>query len=241
VTTLTNEISETIVSHGLTRKFWQLQQFLSSARKRGPFRTLRMAAFELWYNCRFGTNTASVIPARELDLDEEARSHARDYFPSSYLLMHEALARAGTDWRGRSFVDFGCGMGRALLYASSLPFGEIIGVELSPALAAAARRNLDRHYNAAGKSVPFWRVEIEDARRFEIPPAASVFYFFNPFDAAVLGEVADRILGSVREAPRRCIIVYVKPVHDTVFLARGFTKLAGSAADYSLFSFGVDR
>lgn len=222
--------------HSSTDKLWRLKQFLASIRRRGLFRTLKIAAFELWYEARFGASSGVVIGVDALDIGPEPRTHATEYFPSSYFLMHEAFGCGGNDWSGRTFVDFGCGMGRALLFVSTLPFREIIGVELSPSLADTARRNLTTYYSAAGKTEPRWRVETTDARAFEIPPEASVFYFFNPFDAVVLATVADRLVASLQMAPRRAIVIYVKPVYEEVFLARGFVPLSASTSDFTLFS-----
>ena len=42
------------------------------------------------------------------------------------------------------FVDAGAGMGRALLLATRRPFKQIVGIEVSPALAAIARENVER-------------------------------------------------------------------------------------------------
>lgn len=225
--------------HRLTSKFWLFKQFAASAWNRGLARTLRIALYELWYDRKFRANTASIVPVENLDFDEEARRHAQAYFPSSYLFMCEALSHKAFDWQGRIFVDYGCGMGRALLFASTLPLRKIIGVELSPSLAAMARRNLQRYYATTRKSAPEWSVVNADARQFDIPADASIFYFFNPFDADVLGEVADRIVTSVRQSPRRCLVVYIKPVHESVFIQRGFARLAAGSADFSLFSFDV--
>jgi SAM-dependent methyltransferase len=220
-------------------KFWRLQQFLASARRRGIWRTLHIAAYEIWYDCKFGLGTGSVIAAEELDIDAESRSHSQDYFPSSYLLLHETLVHAAIDLHDHIFIDYGCGMGRALLFASTLPFREIVGIELSPTLATAARRNLAAWYAAAQKAMPIWRVETVDARLFEVPPEATVFYFFNPFDAVVLGPVADRIAASLKATPRRCLVIYVKPLHEAAFLERGFIPLPQSTVDYTLFSFAA--
>jgi SAM-dependent methyltransferase len=41
----------------------------------------------------------------------------------------------------RTFIDLGCGEGRALVIASEFPFRAIVGVELSPALCATATAN----------------------------------------------------------------------------------------------------
>src|SRR5713226_561215 len=43
-----------------------------------------------------------------------------------------------------TFVDLGCGKGRALILAHEAGFRNLIGVEMSPKLAAAARSNLQR-------------------------------------------------------------------------------------------------
>ena len=37
------------------------------------------------------------------------------------------------------------------------------------------------------KTKPQWSIINQDARLFEIPPDANLFYFFNPFDAIVMG------------------------------------------------------
>lgn len=208
-------------------------QFLRSTQNRGLARTLKIAGYELWYERKFGAPTGTIISAEHLDFDSEARSHARDYFPSSYLFMREALAQI--DPNGQVFVDYGCGKGRAMLFASTLPFKQIIGVELSPSLAEQARSNLSRYYRRTGKTSPSFSIAIADARNFNVPPDATILYFFNPFDAAILTEVADKILFSVREAPRVCTVIYVKPVHETIFIEHGFVKQSSSCTDFSLF------
>jgi len=45
------------------------------------------------------------------------------------------------DIRDYAFIDLGCGKGRVTTVASEFPFREVIGVELSTALAATARAN----------------------------------------------------------------------------------------------------
>lgn len=219
----------------LASRFQLFGQFFTSVKNRGLARTLEISWFELAYERRFSAETAFIIPASTLDADADARSHAQDYFPSSYLVMHEALAGGSLDCRGQVFVDYGCGMGRALLFASTLPFARIIGVEMSAGLSAAAKANLERYYSKAGKSDPPWSVVTSDARRFEVPDDATVFYFFNPFDAEVLSEVIDRIVASMHRAPRRCTAVYANPVHGAVFREHGFSQQQPMAADFSIF------
>jgi SAM-dependent methyltransferase len=222
----------------LRNKLRLLLQVFASARHRGLRRTLRIAGYELWYNRKFAAETASIIHAGELDFAEDAKTHAQDYFPSSYLFMAEAFRAEPLRRPGRVLVDFGCGKGRALLFASTLPFDKIIGVELSPTLCRAARDNLARYYAREGKRAPEWSVVNADVRDFEIPDEADVFYFFNPFDAHVLGIVLERIAVSLRRAPREAFIVYLKPLHAASIEARGWTKLPAAGTDFALFRNG---
>src|SRR6516225_8353137 len=43
-----------------------------------------------------------------------------------------------------TFVDIGCGKGRALMVASAFPFRRLVGVEISPELCEIARANTAR-------------------------------------------------------------------------------------------------
>jgi SAM-dependent methyltransferase len=214
-----------------------LTHFLSSSRRRGIVRTLRISFNEIWYERKFGVATGFVIPVGRLDFNEADRLHAGPYFPSSYLFLHEALAAGPLDCRNQVFVDLGCGMGRALLFASTLPFARVIGVELSPSLCEIASKNLQRYYALHNKSRPQWTIVNVDAALFRIPEDATIFYMFNPFDAVVVGKVLDNILSSVRAAPRRVYLVYANPIHERLVRDRGLKKIAPPSADYVIYSY----
>jgi SAM-dependent methyltransferase len=214
-----------------------LKYFFSSARRRGVVRTLRIAIYEVWFERKFGVATGYVIPVDRFDYDEEARLHAEPYFPSSYLFLHEALAAGPLDCYGHVFVDYGCGMGRALLFASTLPFKRIVGVELSNSLCETATRNLDRYYRLRKKGTPEWTIVNADARLFRIPGDATVFYMANPFDAVVVGKVLDNIISSVQIAPRRCYLIYANPIHERLVSQIGFEKIAQPTTDYVIYTY----
>jgi SAM-dependent methyltransferase len=192
--------------------------------------------FELYHERKLGADTSYVIPRQQLDGDTDALSHATDYFPSSYLVLHEAFSRVGADCRGAVLVDYGCGMGRALLFASTLPIKRMIGVELSPRLCAAATENLTRLYRKRRRSEPPWFIVNSDARTFAVPDDANLFYFFNPFDAVVLGQVIDNIVRSVRKIPRKCTVIYANPLHEAEFVSRGFRRMARPKQDFAVFT-----
>ena len=212
------------------------KHFFSSARKRGLARTARIALYEFWFERKLGVSTGIVIPVDRLDYGDEAKSHAQPYFPSSYLFLTETLGAGQVDCRDQILVDFGCGMGRVLLFASMLPFKRIIGVELSNALCETARENLKQLYARQDKSAPEWSVVNADVRTFPIPHDATIFYMANPFDASVLEIVLDNIEKSLRQADRQCYLIYANPQHETLLQRPGFRKLPSITADYAVYS-----
>jgi hypothetical protein len=222
----------------LRQRFDLAAHFFSSIRKRGLWRTAKIAICELYYEAKFGIKTGYVITTQELDGDAEGLRHATDYFPSSYLILREVFAHSLVNVRDAVLVDYGCGLGRTLLFASTLTFKKIIGVELSPMLCAAATKNLEQYYIRQHKTQPEWRVVNVDARRFDIPDDTNIFYFFNPFDTVVLAEVIDMIIESVRRTPRKCLVVYANPIHETLMLSHGLKRIPSSSNDFSLFLLG---
>jgi SAM-dependent methyltransferase len=97
---------------------------------------------------------------------------------------------------GDTIVDVGCGKGRSLNWlVDHFPGNAIVGIELDPRLAAATARRLRRRANVT--------VVCGDATQV-IPPAASIFYLFNPFD----GEVMERFAAALLERGKPATIVY---------------------------------
>ena len=180
-------------------------------------------------------DTSFIIPSQRLDGAKDALRHATDYFPSSYLLLSEAFSRVGQACHGAVLVDYGSGMGRALMFASTLPLKRIIGVEVSQSLCAEAMINLDRLYSRSGRTEPQWSIVNQDARLFEIPPDANLFYFFNPFDATVMGRVVDGIVDSARKTPRKCTVIYANPLHQSELASRGLKKIYAQDHDFAVF------
>jgi SAM-dependent methyltransferase len=219
----------------LANRFKLASYFFSSVRKRGVWCTLKIAFYELYYDWKFRVKTGVVIPVSQLDGDPAALRHATDYFPSSYLVLKEVLLQGQVDLRDAAFVDFGCGLGRVLLFASELPLRRIIGVELSPTLCATARQNMSGFYRCKKKTFPEWSIVNADARSFDVPDDATIFYFFNPFDAIVLDAVVKRIHASAGRAPRDCTIIYANPIHDSVISSCASIKVQKRSLDYVIY------
>ncbi|MSO92269.1 MAG: hypothetical protein EXQ86_02570 [Rhodospirillales bacterium] len=186
----------------------------------------KVLLFEVVYETRFRSATSRLVAGDDLDIDEPLKRHGSPYLPSPYYFAHRAFRALGGDVTGRSLIDFGCGLGRVLLFASQFPFRKIIGVEASPTLSEGARANLRRYYARVGKTAPGWSIESGDAAKFAIPDDADVFYFGDPFGPAVLDPVVRNIVASIERRPRPATVLYVHPAHSGVFQSHGFRAVA---------------
>ncbi|WP_197330777.1 SAM-dependent methyltransferase [Ralstonia syzygii] len=133
-----------------------------------------------------------------------------DYYPSSIRAFNRVLR--DLDVTGDDvFVDYGSGMGRAIVLASRFPFREVIGVEASARLHGTAQANVGRTIPATERA----RVHLVhcNARCFRLPDTASVLYFYNPFHGDILRTVFADIEQSLRLRPRRLRIVFNNPAH----------------------------
>jgi SAM-dependent methyltransferase len=206
---------------------WSLQH-------RGVARTLQAAAKSLGRNLQpqpappphpfdveHSTDTGGLISGADL-----ASGHPSDVFIEGYAAVppsrfHSILTR----WQASNpphilaeytFVDLGCGKGRAVLLASELGFREVVGVELNPPLAATAQANANL-WIAAGKARSPIRIEQGDAADLVWPPGPCMVFLYNPFGATVMRRVLDRIAAAFRYRPDDLEILYCKAEQAEAF------------------------
>ena len=154
------------------------------------------------------------------DLDPEAIGpsieHATHYEPTPVGDLDALLAHVPFALDRAVFVDLGAGMGRVLFEASRYPFRQIVGVEISPALAAIARDNARIFATrfATERRCRDLRVVRGDAATFRFPKGDLVVYLYNPFDAVVLARIAATLAHAPRE---RLAVLYHTPVERNVF------------------------
>lgn len=178
-------------------------------RRRGPLDTLRFAMSSLLdagFDLAHGTSTGGELTATQLapDAPDIARE-ATCYRPTRARPLRRLLRAAIPEPRG-SFVDYGCGKGRALLIAAEHGFTDLIGVEYSASCCDIARDQVAR----GQARLPAMRASIVqgDAACFDPPHDASVFYFYNPFSERVMQQCLARIAASLDAAPRPHLIIY---------------------------------
>lgn len=108
----------------------------------------------------------------------------------------EAMLRKVSIPPGSRIVDFGCGKGGALLsFAKFKNFGELVGIEISPEMAAIAARNAERLKRNVS-------IVCSNAAQFTNLDRFTHFYFFNPSALSVIREIYQNILDSLDRVPR---------------------------------------
>jgi SAM-dependent methyltransferase len=163
------------------------------------------------FDAAHGTDTAAVLVGRELGPCVTRDGHlVVHYETTSEAAIRAPLDGLGLDLSRFTFVDLGCGKGKPLMVAASYPFRRLVGVDISPACIAVARRNLARY---GPEPIDPSRVELltMDAEDFAFPDGPLVVYLYNPFPGAVLERVVTNLEASLKERPRDVAIVYLNP------------------------------
>jgi SAM-dependent methyltransferase len=192
------------------------------------------------FDLEHGVDTSGLLFAEHLASGHTHDDHINAYWgtPSSGfrgVMEHWRQTFAGTAYaiEDYSFIDIGCGKGRALMLASEMPFRRVIGVELNPDLTAIAGKNI-----AAWKTRPHPCVDIEvlnmDALDAPIPEGPAAVYIYNSFNLYVMLPFLDRLrqLAHHRAAP--IDLIYAQPQQARLMeSAPGLTLLAASSIPLS--------
>jgi hypothetical protein len=177
-----------------------------------------------------GVRTSGLIPGRFLKSGHRHDRGSTAYFGVAPSVFHALVKR----WMRTNpcapiedftFIDIGAGMGRGMLLAAGYPLRKIEGIELNPALAGIARRNI-RLWKAAVKAHGTIRVKCGDAVEFRFPKGPCVVFLFNPFGASVMRRMLARLAVVFAGRPGELDLLYVNNEQERVFEERrGFIRL----------------
>ena len=167
------------------------------------------------FDTAYNVDTAGLVWGESL-ITEKASSKDASYWATGYYgvapsAFEAALSRLDLEWPRFTFIDIGCGKGRALLLSLRYAFRRIIGVELSPALAAVAELNLVL-FNA-----PWRKREVPadiftgDATTFQLPGGPLLLFLYHPFAAPVMERFLEHLARSLAIHPRPIYLLYTNP------------------------------
>jgi SAM-dependent methyltransferase len=200
------------------------------SRRRLPGLTVKDGLTTHPFDTENGVRTSGLVAGRHLRAGHAHDRHATAYYGVAPSVFHRLMER----WRRTrpaaeigetTFIDIGAGMGRAVLLAAEMPFRQVIGVELHPALVRQARRNVAA-WRKAGREKSPTRIVQADAVEFAYPAGATVIFLFNPFGAPVMRRLLKRLASAFADRAGVLDILYINDEQACVLeQQRGLVRL----------------
>lgn len=195
-----------------------LRYKLRSARAKAIVALHRAA--DAWFDRRHGLDCGGFIRNEDLQTDCAASlPHARAYEAVTCAAVGRLLDEANkTGIAFDKFIDIGSGKGKACFYAAAHGrFNQLIGVEFSAPLVAAADANKKRF---GAHDISFLNM---DATVFSLPAGDHLVFLFNPFGEVVLRQFLENNIDRFRQS--RTVIAYANDQHRHCLAKLGFVTL----------------
>ncbi len=163
-----------------------------------------------WREWRLGARTHEY--AHNVIVKDDGNHHG--YEPIDYLCFDKVLEYLQPISTSDGFLDYGCGMGRAVILAATCPYGHVLGVELDSKLANVARQQIELVRKRGCLQAEATEILEQDATRFAIPHYVNHIFLFNSFTGDVLLETLEQIRCSLERNPRHLKLIYIQPLSD---------------------------
>jgi SAM-dependent methyltransferase len=150
-------------------------------------------------------------------------SHATLYMPSSYNVLEKLMKEITKYPSNKTFLDIGCGKGRAMVVAAEYGFTRIKGIDFSKEFCDYAGE-VTKAYHSRNPSAEFTVIHAE-ASSYAIDPDITTIFLFNPFDEIITARLVENIQTSQSRNPRTIRVLYVNPIHKSSFLEKGFVEI----------------
>jgi SAM-dependent methyltransferase len=161
------------------------------------------AAFDL----RFDIDTEKPVFLDELSIPGKSTGDARFYVATPVRDLKRLIRKAPIELARFTFLDLGCGKGRALMLADDAGFRGVIGVEADSHLSEIADANARRWAQTHPGSTPIQIINC-DAREYHFPAGNLFVYLSNPFEGAVLDTVLANLVEASKDPTRELVIAY---------------------------------
>lgn len=169
-------------------------------------KSINNARCEAW-DLIHGVDTCGEFPLHVFDFQSKHKTAGLEYHSHHPSLTHSSLKALPIRYEDYTFIDIGCGKGRALLIASEFPFRRIVGLEFAPPLAELARRNA-KSYRSNRQRRTTIEIITGDALDYELSDEPQVLYLYSPFAPELLDRIMQRIEDSFQQSPRDLLIMF---------------------------------
>ena len=161
---------------------------------------------EQWWEKKLNIRTRGKI-------DHFIAEDCNPYEPTDYRIL-QTLEESGYITADSHVLDYGCGLGRSVLFLSARTGCRATGIEFDRELYEGAVRNLEQARIPAAYKKGI-RFVCADARKYKVQDE-NCFYFFNPFADEVLRIVIGKIRESYYENPRQMYLFFYYPFDGEV-------------------------
>ena len=181
---------------------------------------------------KYGTETNEFVAVDDSEIsDDTVRKSAILYVPMREVVLRHMLSylSSSLDVKEFSFIDLGCGKGRAILIALEYPFIEILGVEASPKHCKVAQSNIKQFLKVSNQvKCRNIQVRCEDASKTKFLNTGLIIYMYHPFGGELFRSVIDLIHTFYKKSNNnRVLLGYLGPIEECRQLEEheGFIKL----------------
>jgi hypothetical protein len=171
--------------------------------------------FDIAHGVDTDGDTGGVTFLSDLEIPSPNWIYGFNYLPVDLEQFRKAMSTLKIEFNEFTFIDYGSGKGRALLFASSFPFKRIIGIEFAPELHAIAQKNILK-YSSPEQKCKSLEAHCMDFTEYSLPPEPSVLFFDRPSEAMPLAKALESVSKSLRERPRRIYVVFIAPAYKEI-------------------------
>lgn len=174
------------------------------------------------FDRKYGVDTSGLVWGLDLKTGSPSDLWNTAYYGIGPSVFHRVMAHVPEPLQCEStFIDLGCGKGRAVLLASQYPFVRAVGVEIAPRLHSIAVENVKRYAAARlqrreGRIAPM-SIFLEDAASYRFPSGPLVVYLYHPFCRPVLEQVLRNLEAALAAERRDATVIYINhELHDAL-------------------------
>lgn len=215
---------------------------IRSIKKRGIVQTFIFIVGEYWFDVRFHVNTRPYFLNADNSIVGLHLSNAAPHYGTNWFILknvfQKLIHKNIVNPPFTHMIDFGCGAGRAMMAAQLFCIAKVTGVEFCRTLCQRAEENLLKFTSGNSKELGSnWKVVHADACSYSIPHDATLFFLYNPFGRPVIDIVAQSILDHSLSERCSITVIYVNPIHATVFDQLGYLKLQDSSEEVAIYGY----
>jgi SAM-dependent methyltransferase len=160
------------------------------------------------FDRKYGVRTSGHIELSETSFDASKLNKATSYGPVNAWGFRKLLQILDLP-KPYSFVDLGCGLGRACIIAAEYGFGKVTGVELAPELCKVARENVANCRISDARSIPVKIIE-GDVLDYCDHSEDDVYFMYRAFSLDFFRDVLAKLAGRATPTKKPFTVIYTE-------------------------------